>query len=159
MKTYAVILIYILSITLANLSAANFGVWVTPINAFFLIGLEITIRDVLHEKVNHLQILIIVLIAGTISYLINIDTKEIALASFLAVVVSCILDYVVFKKTKGTWLKKSNTSNIFSSASDSLIFPTVAFGGFNPLVTIFQFILKLLGGLFWSLIISKFKTK
>ena len=157
MKTYLIVFVYILSVVLANLSASHFGIWVTPINAFFLIGLEITVRDLLHERITHLKLLGIVLVAGTTSYLINVDTQNIAIASFIAVTVSCLLDYFVFKKVKGSWLKKSNSSNVVSSLSDSLIFPAVAFGSFNTGVVLMQFILKLFGGFIWSLIISKLR--
>ena len=159
MKKLIIIAVYILSVVLANLSASHFGIWVTPINAFLLIGLEITVRDLLHERLNHLQLIGVVLVAGVASYVLNADTQNIALASFLAVVVSCFVDYFVFKRTKGSWLKKSNTSNVFSSATDSLIFPTVAFGSFNLGVVLLQFILKLSGGFLWSLLINKLKTK
>ena len=159
MKKLIIIAVYILSVVLANLSASHFGIWVTPINAFLLIGLEITVRDLLHERLNHLQLIGVVLVAGVASYVLNADTQNIALASFLAVIVSCFVDYFVFKRTKGSWLKKSNTSNVFSSATDSLIFPTVAFGSFNLGVVLLQFILKLSGGFLWSLLINKLKTK
>ena len=159
MKKLIIIAVYILSVVLANLSASHFGIWVTPINAFLLIGLEITVRDLLHERLNHLQLIGVVLVAGAASYMLNADTQNIALASFLAVIVSCFVDYFVFKRTKGSWLKKSNTSNVFSSATDSLIFPTVAFGSFNLGVVLLQFILKLSGGFLWSLLINKLKTK
>ena len=159
MKKLIIIAVYISSVVLANLSASHFGIWVTPINAFLLIGLEITVRDLLHERLNHLQLIGVVLVAGVASYVLNADTQNIALASFLAVVASCFVDYFVFKRTTGSWLKKSNTSNVFSSATDSLIFPTVAFGSFNLGVVLLQFILKLSGGFLWSLLINKLKTK
>lgn len=157
MRTFLIILVYVLSVVAANLSANYFGIWVTPINAFLLIGLEITVRDLLHERINHFQLVGVVLVAGVISYLINIDAQNIAIASFVAVTVSCSLDYFVFKKTKGTWFRKSNTSNVFSSASDSLLFPTIAFGSFNLGVVLLQFFLKLFGGFLWSLAINKLK--
>lgn len=159
MKTYLIALVYILSVVFANLSASHFGIWVTPINAFFLIGLEITVRDLLHERITHLKLIGIVLVAGVLSYLINIDAQNIAIASFIAVTVSCLLDYFVFKKVKGSWLKKSNSSNVVSSMSDSLIFPTVAFGSFNVGVVLLQFFLKLLGGFLWSLLINRVRNK
>lgn len=159
MKTYLIALVYILSVVLANLLASHFGIWITPINAFFLIGLEITIRDLLHERINHTQLIGIVLVAGILSYLINIDTQNIAIASLVAVTASCLLDYAVFKRTNGSWVKKSNTSNVFSSASDSLLFPTIAFGSFNLGVVLLQFALKVFGGFIWSLVIDKFRNK
>lgn len=159
MKKFLIICVYIMSVVLANLSASYFGIWVTPLNAFLLIGLEITVRDLLHEKVSHSQLIFIVLVAGVFSYLINMGSQNIAIASFIAVTVSCLVDYFVFSKVKGSWLKKSNYSNVVSSATDSMIFPTVAFGSFNIAVVSAQFVLKLFGGFLWSLLINKLRGK
>ena len=52
---------------------------------------------------------------------------------------------------------KVNGSNIFSAAADSLIFPTIAFGGFMPLIVLGQFAAKVCGGFLWTWAISKFK--
>jgi queuosine precursor transporter len=48
------ILIYAAAMTLANLSIATWGPWVSPINAFVLIGLDLALRDWLHvQSVTH----------------------------------------------------------------------------------------------------------
>lgn len=149
------VLIYIAAICAANLSAATFGIWVTPLNAFFLIGLELVLRDILHHRLTKTQMVLVALIAGVLSFLINIDAKNIAVASFLAVVVSCFVDYIVYSKTTGSWAKRSNTSNITSGFTDSLIFPIVAFGMFIPSVFLFQWAAKVFGGIVWVKIFSK----
>lgn len=154
---YLGIFIWLLAIVLANLSAAHFGIWATPINAFFLIGLEITLRDYLHTKLSHVQLVLMVFIGGAISFLINADAMNIALGSSIAVTVSCLVDYYIFSKSKGTWFSKSNKSNVGSAAVDSLLFPTIAFGTFNTGVVLLQFFLKVFGGFLWSLLIKKFK--
>lgn len=143
------VLIYIAAICAANLSAANFGIWITPFNAFFLIGLELVLRDILHHRLTKSQMIIVVLVAGVLSFLINADAKNIAIASFLAVVVSCLVDYVVYSRTSGSWAKRSNTSNIASGFTDSLIFPVVAFGVFVPQVFFMQWAAKVFGGALW----------
>lgn len=148
------VLIYVAAICAANLSAAHFGVWITPFNAFFLIGLELVLRDLLHHKLTKLQMILVVLVAGVLSFLINIDAKNIAIASFIAVIVSCFVDYVVYSKTTGSWVKRSNTSNVASGLTDSLIFPVVAFGVFIPEVFALQWAAKFFGGFLWSLIIK-----
>ena len=97
----------------------------------------------------------VVFAAGMISFLINAESKNIAIASFTAIVISCFVDYYVFSKTKGPWMKKSNTSNFFSGFTDSLIFPLVAFGVLIPDVMVMQWIAKFTGGHIWAIIISK----
>lgn len=152
-------LVYVLVIVIANLSTTYFGLWITPLNAFFLIGAELVLRDVMHESLSKIRMLSIVVIAGIISFLINADSKNIAIASFLAIVVSCLVDYYVYSKTKGTWIKRSNNSNFFSGFTDSLIFPLVAFGVFNPYVFILQWMAKFIGGFIWALILNKYMSK
>ena len=87
---------YVLVIVIANLSTTYFGLWITPLNAFFLIGAELVLRDVMHESLSKTKMLIIVVIAGIISFLINAESKNIAIASFAAIVVSCLVDYYVY---------------------------------------------------------------
>lgn len=150
---------YVLVIVIANLSTTYFGLWITPLNAFFLIGAELVLRDVMHESLSKTKMLIIVVIAGIISFLINAESKNIAIASFAAIVVSCLVDYYVYSKIKGTWKKRSNTSNFFSGFTDSLIFPLIAFGGFNPYIFVLQWIAKFAGGFIWTLLLNNLMSK
>lgn len=149
------VLIYVAAICAANLSAAHFGVWITPFNAFFLIGLELVLRDFLHHRLTKSQMILVVLVGGVLSFLINLDAKNIAIASFIAVVVSCFVDYVVYSKTTGSWVRRSNTSNVASGFIDSLIFPVVAFGVFIPEVFALQWAAKVFGGAIWVSIFKK----
>lgn len=150
---------YVLVIVTANLSTTYFGLWVTPLNAFVLIGVELVLRDVMHESLSKIRMLSIVVVAGIISFLINADSKNIAIASFVAIVVSCFVDYYVYHKTKGTWIKRSNTSNFFSGFTDSLIFPLIAFGVFNPYVFVLQWLAKFVGGFIWTLLLNNLMSK
>ena len=150
---------YVLVIVTANLSTTYFGLWVTPLNAFVLIGVELVLRDVMHESLSKIRMLSIVVFAGIISFLINADSKNIAIASFVAIVVSCFVDYYVYHKTKGTWIKRSNTSNFFSGFTDSLIFPLIAFGVFNPYVFVLQWLAKFVGGFIWTLLLNNLMSK
>lgn len=151
--------LYILVIILANLSTTYFGIWITPFNAFFLIGVELVLRDVMHESLSKSSMLSIVVIAGVISFIINAESKNIAIASFVAIVVSCFVDYYVYSKTKGKWTKRSNTSNFFSGFTDSLIFPLIAFGFFNPYIFTLQWLAKFVGGFIWTLLLSNLMSK
>ena len=56
----AAILIYASAMTLANLSIAQFGPWVSPINAFVLIGLDLALRDWLHCRLRAGQMLALI---------------------------------------------------------------------------------------------------
>mgnify|MGYP003352540858 CR=1 FL=1 len=43
---------YVLALVIANLTVAVFGPWFSVINSFLLIGLDLTLRDKLHDKWN-----------------------------------------------------------------------------------------------------------
>lgn len=153
---------YLLAAVLANLSASYFGPIASIFNAFVFIGLDLTARDKLHDTWhnNYLWAKMFALIAAgsTISYLINRNAGMIAIASLVAFGAAGIVDAVTYQFLyKKTWMVKVNGSNLFSAAADSLIFPTIAFGGFLPLIVIGQFAAKVTGGFIWSWIISKIK--
>ena len=51
---------------------------------------------------------------------------------------------------------RANVSNFFAAGADSLLFPTIAFGAFMPLIVLAQWTAKVLGGLVWSWVFARF---
>lgn len=148
--------IYVAAICSANLSVATFGPASTAINAFLFIGLDLVLRDRLHEQVGLLKMSGLSLVAGAISYVINPAAGVIAVASVVAFIASALVDGVVYQwLIKHPWLVRSNGSNLLSAATDSLVFPAIAFGGFMPFIVLGQFAAKVLGGLLWSLLLKR----
>lgn len=151
------VIMYLMAIVLANLSVATFGPTMTIVNAFLFIGLDLTARDKLHMAWhgNRLVLKMAALIAAgsVLSWLLNRDAGQIALASFVAFAAAALTDTVVFHvlRHQPRWLR-INGSNVPSAAVDSILFPTLAFGGFLPLVTLGQFAAKVLGGAVWSVL-------
>lgn len=130
------------------------------INAFLFIGLDLTGRDKLHEAWHGRGLLwkmAILIAAGSgISYALNRDAGQIAVASFIAFACAAIADTLVYSLLHDkAYMVKINGSNIISAAVDSLVFPTIAFGGFSPWITLGQFAAKVAGGYFWSRIIVR----
>ena len=158
------VFLYLIAIVLANLSTTYFGVTASFINAFLFIGLDLTTRDKLHDTWLGNGFLwkmgLLILSGSAISYVINRNSGIIAIASFVAFAASAIVDTIVYQLMhKKKYLLKVNVSNIFSALTDSLIFPTIAFGGFMPLVTLGQFLCKVVGGFVWGLILRKNKGR
>lgn len=154
------VFLYLAAVALANLSVLHFGPISTPFNAFLLIALDLTARDGLHERWHgkHLWLKMFTLIAtgGLISWLFNREVAQIAIASavsfFAAGLADTIVYQVLFKKSR---FVKLNGSNVVSSAVDSFLFPTLAFGGFIWWATLGQFVAKVAGGYLWSLVLKK----
>lgn len=153
------VLLYLAAIVSANLLVAKFGPSVTLINAFLFIGLDITTRDALHERWHKRylwpKMAILILSGSMLSYWLNEGARQIALASAAAFLAAGSVDAISYSLLgKHARFVRVNGSNIFSAAVDSLIFPTVAFGSFLWPIVLGQFAAKVLGGLFWSLVIS-----
>lgn len=129
------------------------------INAFLFIGLDLTARDGLHEVWRHTGLIwkmgLLIATGSALSWVLNHDTGQIALASFVAFACAACADTLVYHVLRDkTRLVKINGSNVFGAAVDSLLFPSIAFGGFMPLVTLGQFMAKVSGGFVWSLVLN-----
>jgi hypothetical protein len=156
------VLIYLVAITFANLGAYLFGPWITPITSLVFIGIDLSIRDKLHDvwSSNRLwfKMFLLVLTGSLITCLINLEAYQIAIASVVAFTAASIGDTLVYHYLRRKpFLVKSNTSNLMAAALDSLLFPTIAFGSLMPSIVLLQFTAKILGGFVWSLVINRFR--
>jgi uncharacterized PurR-regulated membrane protein YhhQ (DUF165 family) len=150
------ILIYAVSMTLANLTVAAFGPVVTPVNGFVMIGLDLTLRDWLHVRLRPWQLGILIVVAGILTYALDHSTRNIAMANTTAFTLAALVDWAVFSSIRSdSWRFRANTSNVAGSAVDSLVFPTLAFGAFLPQVVLLQFLAKTGGGAFWTWLLSR----
>jgi uncharacterized PurR-regulated membrane protein YhhQ (DUF165 family) len=155
-----IILIFLLAIVAANLSVSYFGPISTPFNAFILIGLDLSLRDRIHEKWHNnnlsLKMLALICVGAVITYLLNQGAGRIAVASVCAFACALFVDAVIyqwlFQKKK---FVKMNGSNAGSALVDSVLFPTIAFGAFMPWIVLGQFLAKVFGGALWAWILLK----
>ncbi len=151
---------YLFAMVAANLSVATFGPWISPLNAFLFIGLDLSLRDHLHDRWKGRglwqRMAALIAVAGVISYALNPAAGQIALASVVAFCAAGIVDAVIYHWLRGRpYLQRSNGSNVAGAAVDSLLFPTIAFGGFLPAIVALQFAAKVGGGLVWSLVLNR----
>lgn len=149
------ILAYAVAMTCANLSIAAFGPWVSPINAFFLIGLDLALRDWLHVRLRPWQMGALIAATGLLTYLLNPSAQHIAIASAASFALAAVVDWFAFSKIGGSWLRRSLGSNVAGAAVDSLVFPTLAFGVLKPAIVLAQFAAKVAGGSIWAWLISR----
>lgn len=157
---YAVI--YIAALVAANLLVAWLGPWFSLVNAFVLIGLDLSLRDKLHDLWEGHKLAIkmggLIATASIISYAINPATGMIAFASMAAFSLSMVADSLAYQYLKGKdWMVRVNGSNTAGALVDSIVFPTIAFGGLMLEIVALQFIAKVGGGYIWSKILVKFK--
>jgi len=149
------VLIYAAAMTLANLSIAHFGPWISPINAFLLIGLDLALRDWLHMRLKLWQMGALIASTGALTYALNPAAGQIAVASAVAFTAAAVVDWSVFIRLPGSWLRRANGSNVAGAAVDSLLFPTLAFGVLMPNIVALQFVAKVSGGAMWAALLSR----
>jgi hypothetical protein len=152
---------YCAAMVAANLLVAAFGPWISPLNAFLFIGLDLSLRDHLHDRWRGAglwpRMLALIVAAGAISYVLNPASAKIAVASVTAFVCAGFIDAIVYHFLRERpYLQRSNGSNAAGAAVDSLVFPTLAFGGFMPHVVALQFAAKVGGGFVWSFLLQRF---
>jgi len=123
---------------------------VSPINAFVLIGLDLALRDWLHMRMQAWQMGALIACAGLLTYALNPAAGMIAVASAVAFTAAAVVDWSVFVRLPGSWLRRANGSNVAGAAVDSLIFPTIAFGALMPGIVAAQFVAKVVGGAMWA---------
>lgn len=125
-----------------------------------LIGLDLTLRDKLHDRWNGnpYKIGLLIVFAGLISYVLNPASGQIAIASVVAFCLSMVVDSFVYQKLiQKSWKIRATGSNIAGASVDSITFPTIAFGGFIPEIVVMQFFSKVFGGYVWSFLLNRSK--
>ena len=152
-------LIYIASLVVANIAIAWLGPTAMPVIAFLLIGLDLTLRDRLHDLWHgkHLwpRMFALIVAAGIVSYALNPVSGRIAIASVIAFSVASMADAVAYHLLEErSWSIRANASNVVGATADSLIFPLLAFGTALPSIVLAQLAAKITGGMLWALIIA-----
>ena len=154
MKTnqYKYVLLYLISILTANLLVAKYGPAMAVINSFLFIGLDLTCRDKLHEGWHHdrlmLKMTALISAGSLLTWMIQPGAGQIAAASAAAFCLAALADTLVYSVMFRTRpIVKVNGSNLVSSAVDSIVFPALAWGGIDPMITLQMFSAKLIGGL------------
>lgn len=105
-KQWLLIGLYLSAIIAANLLVNQFGALIVIPVGFFLVGLDITTRDYLHEVWNSnrwLKMGILIAVGSLFSWLLNRSSGQIALASFVAFATSAIVDTFTY-----SWLFKKH---------------------------------------------------
>lgn len=148
---------YLFAIVAANLTVAAFGPTWSVVNAFVFVGLDLTTRDALDDRWHGraAPMLALILAGGAISWAINRDAAQIAVASTVAFTLASGVDWTVYRLAEHhpRW-KRVMGSNVAAAAVDSTVFPLLAFGSVLPLVMLGQFVAKVAGGAMWYAVLD-----
>jgi queuosine precursor transporter len=159
LSTAICVVVYVAAIVTANLLVAEFGPAISVFNAFVLIGLDLSLRDYLHDvwaSKRALKLGLLIGSAGVISFVLNPASGRIAVASTVAFVCAACVDWCAYHLMRRYgWSERANASNIAGAGVDSFLFPAIAFG--MPIlwpIVLGQFTAKVAGGAIWALVIS-----
>jgi uncharacterized PurR-regulated membrane protein YhhQ (DUF165 family) len=156
MRNILYALVYLGALFAANYSVYVFGPVSTPINAFLMIGLDLVLRDKLHDAYGFLGASALAVVAAAVTYAINPAAAGIAIASAVAFVCASLADGSIYQALRGkSFLTRSNASNVAGALTDSIAFPTIAFGAIMPEIVAAQLVAKVIGGFLWSLLLRK----
>lgn len=163
------IAVYLIAVVAANVAVSIWGPSATVINAFLLIGLDLSTRDRLHDRWSGsglwwrmgcliaagsaLSLVLALALPGALPPAV---VGRVALASCLSFAFAGVADALAYGALgRRPWLVRSNGSNLAGALVDSVLFPTLAFGGLLPLVMLGQFGAKVAGGLLWSWVLRR----
>lgn len=159
---YAVI--YLVAIATANLTIAHFGPAATIPVAFLLIGLDLTLRDGLHDAWRGRGLVwkmaLLIGAGAALTWALSRDAGAIGVASTIAFGAAALADTLVYDWLRERrYLVRVNGSNAVGALVDSALFPTLAFGAFFPLVILGQFLAKTLGGFVWAWLLERTRLR
>jgi hypothetical protein len=100
-----------------GLLVSRFGPAIAPLNALVLIGLDLTLRDVIHDRIGaSWGMLAVILAGGLISYALN--AGPIAVASTVAFVLAAGTDTAIYRALGDrARLVRVNGSNVVAGAN------------------------------------------
>lgn len=158
-KIGALIALFLAAIVAANLITTHYGPSASIYNAFFLIGLDFITRDRLADfwgTTRWVKMIALIVVGGGLSYWLNRNAGTIAVASMVAFASAEAVEalaYHVLRKRQ--WLERAPKAALLAAGVDSLIFPTIAFGGVMWAITFGQFFAKLAGAVVWTWVVAR----
>lgn len=166
LPTGPLIAAYLVAIVGANAAFALWGLAVEPWNSLLLIGLDLTVRDVLHRAWGGRglawKMALLILVGSLLSALLGLLTGDatagaieggvlrVAVASGLAFGSAASVDAATYGLLRRAWLRV-NGSNLLGALADSAVFPWVAFGVVDWSLAVYFAAVKFVGGFLWWL--------
>ena len=152
--------IYLIAFVLANLIVLYFGSIGLIFTALFLIPFDFVMRCIFHETWKGIELILklglIVIAASLITFVINRNAINIAIASSVGFILAQIFAGIFYQFfIKKSFFVKVNGSDAIGILIDSVAFQLIAFGIINYNILVGQFLLKLIGGFFWYWVIFK----
>lgn len=160
LKVTGLVMVFLAAIIAANLITTHYGPTASIYVAFFLIGLDFITRDRLADfwgTTRWAKMIALIAAGGLLSYYVNRDAATIAIASMVAFASAEMVEAVAYHVLRRRrWTERAPQAALLAAAVDSLVFPTLAFGGtILWSITFGQFFAKLAGAVVWTWIVAR----
>lgn len=158
-KIAGLVTVFLAAIVAANLITTHYGPSASIYNAFFLIGLDFITRDRLADfwgTTRWPKMIALIAVGGGLSYAVNSGSGKVAVASMVAFSAAELAEAVAYHVLrKRQWLERAPKAALLAAGVDSLIFPTIAFGGVMWSITFGQFVAKVAGAAVWAFVVAR----
>lgn len=167
---YPLVALYLSAIVFANLLVTALGPSIVLVTSFFLIGLDLSSRDLLHDawqgRALWPKMAALIACGSLLSFVLNVRAAPIALASFLAFACAGASDAAVYHLLRGRGrLTRMNGSNAVSALVDSVVFLSLLAALSDlpwssvPLLILGQWGAKVVGGFLWSVALNRMRAR
>lgn len=125
---------FVATVVLANWAVERYGV--VPVGfglmapaAVYFVGLAFTLRDLVHDHLGRVGVLVAIAIGGAVSALVS---PAFAVASAVAFLLSELADFAIYTPLRErNWLGAVALSNVVGLVIDSVVFLWLAFHSFE----------------------------
>lgn len=159
LKIAVLVVLFLAAIVVANLTLTAWGPSAIIPNAFFLIGLDLITRDRLADfwgTTRWVKMIALIAAGGALSYWLNRNAATIAMASVIAFAAAELVEALAYHLLRRQrWAERAPKAALLGAAVDSILFPTLAFGGFVFATSFAQFAAKLAGALVWTWAVAR----
>lgn len=163
--TVLYVMLYLTTIVAANLLVAALGMWIAPVLSLVFIGLDMALRDHLHNRWERRgklwpRMLSLVVAGSILSAAIQPASWSIAVASGISFALAGILDAGVYAALhRHNMLVKANGSNLLSAVVESATFLYLAVGYVDSVLLSTMWCMKVCGGFIASSILHRIQQR
>jgi len=162
------IAVYVGGIVLANGLVTAFGQPALPFTAFFLIPMDLVVRDLLQDRWQisstssklRTRMLLLIAVGSLISFVTTIGSSRIAAASMVAFAITGVIDAATYQMMiRYGRVFRINAATIIAAFTDSIVFAAIAFDHVDDSLVLVQAATKIVGGFVWSLLLFRYFIK
>lgn len=158
MRSWVLVIAFLLSIAAANLAVAHWGQVALVVTAWVVIPFDMLTRDLLHERWQGDRLVLrlagLVVAGAAIAVAVSPSSLRVSSASCASFAASMAVNAAVFHAMLArSRFSRMNASNLLAAIVDSILFPLLAFGELELALSAAQAGSKFAGGVAWTTLV------